>query len=252
MSHINKNNASHISELLFQEHTHTVCIFKVHWTMKLSSTKTLNLHMNIVKCSIKLVEKIYTFWNKIKVLCCFAYRFSHVFPAVGIQSKKVQKEFGRGLILCLHHGFAFSHWLETDMTSSNAAALHTQNDCCMTSKLRESYKEQTAPTDLSVHSKRDISPSEGHFSAKTIIAAILKGRSKLKCSKLATLKGPSEWRISRGTTDGHFGLPWSFGQNFCMLMAPLCGRDDNAEGHIKKQLFGPLHPSTLRSSHSEG
>ncbi len=25
-----------------------------------------------------------------------------------------------------------------------------------------------------------------------------------------------------------------------------------AEGHSKKQLFGPLHPSTLRSSHSGG
>ncbi len=35
MTHINKNNASHLSKLLFQEHTHTQCIFKVHWTMKL-------------------------------------------------------------------------------------------------------------------------------------------------------------------------------------------------------------------------
>ncbi len=37
------------------------------------------------------------------------------------------------------------------MTSSNAAALRTQNDCCMTSKHRESYREQTAPTDLYIH-----------------------------------------------------------------------------------------------------
>ncbi len=44
---------------------------------------------------------------------------------------------------------------------------------------------------LSVRSKRE-----------TIMAAILKGRSKPKCSKLATSKGPSEWRISKGTTDG--------------------------------------------------
>ncbi len=28
------------------------------------------------------------------------------------------------------------------------------------------------------------------------------------------------------------------------------GRDDDEEGHFKKQLFGPLHPLTLRSSHS--
>ncbi len=54
---INKNNASHLSTI-FQEHTHTQCIFKVPWTMKLSSTKTLNLHMNIiVKCSTKWAEK---------------------------------------------------------------------------------------------------------------------------------------------------------------------------------------------------
>ncbi len=63
-----------------------------------------------------------------------------------------------------------------------------------------------------VCSKRDISPSEGH----------LRGRSKPKCLKLATLKGPSEWRISKGTTDGHFGLPWSFAQNLCMMTAPSC------------------------------
>ncbi len=71
MSHIIKNNASHLSKLLFQEHTHTQCIFKVPWTMKLSSTKTMNLHMNIiVKCSTKWAEKN-TFWYKIKcyVIC---------------------------------------------------------------------------------------------------------------------------------------------------------------------------------------
>ncbi len=105
MNHINKNNASHLSELLFQEHTHTQCIFKVPWTMKLSSTKTLNLHMNIiVKCSTKWVEKN-NFWNKIKcyvTLHTVLVMFSHVFPAVckiqsvftlGIQNVKVQKEF---------------------------------------------------------------------------------------------------------------------------------------------------------------
>ncbi len=56
---LTKKNASHLSELLFQLHTHTQCIFKVPWTMKLSSTKTLNLYMNIiVKCSTKWAEKI--------------------------------------------------------------------------------------------------------------------------------------------------------------------------------------------------
>ncbi len=59
MSHINKNNESHLSKLLFQEHTHTQCIFKVPSTMTLYSTKTPNLHINIiVKCSKQLAEKI--------------------------------------------------------------------------------------------------------------------------------------------------------------------------------------------------
>ncbi len=74
-----------------------------------------------------------------------------------------------------------------------------------------------------VRSKQDISPSEGHFGVKTIMAAILKCRSKPKCSKLSTSKGPSEWRISKGTTDGHFGPPWSFAQMLCMITAPPCG-----------------------------
>ncbi len=55
----------------------------------------------------------------------------------------------------------------------------------------------------SVHSKRVTLPSEGHFGVKTIMAAILKCPSKPKCSKLTTSKGPSKWRISKGTTDGH-------------------------------------------------
>ncbi len=65
--------------------------------------------------------------------------FSHVFPAVGIQNVKVQKDFWK----------RFDPLPDvTYMTSSNAAALCTQNDRCMTSKHRESYREQTAPTDL--------------------------------------------------------------------------------------------------------
>ncbi len=46
--------------------------------------------------------------------------------------------------------------------------------------------------------------------------------SKPKYSKLAPSKDPSEWRISKGTTDWHFGLPWSFAQNLCMMTAPPC------------------------------
>ncbi len=34
--------------------------------------------------------------------------------------------------------------------------------------------------------------------------------------------------------------------------ASVWPRDDDAEGHFKKQLLGPLHPSTLQSSHSKG
>ncbi len=39
------------------------------------------------------------------------------------------------------------------------------------------------------------------------------------------LKGPSVWRIStgKGTTDGHFGLPWSFAQILSTMTAPPCG-----------------------------
>ncbi len=101
----------------------------------------------------------------------------------------------------------------------------------------------------SVHSKRVTLPSEGHFGVKTIMAAILKCPSKPKCSKLATSKGPSKWRISKGITDVHCGPPWSFALILCMMTAPSY---DDSEGHFKKQLFGPLQPSTLRSSHSRG
>lgn len=58
---------------------------------------------------------------------------------------------------------------------------------------------------VSVSSKQDISLSEGHFGVKTNMATILKGCSKLKCSKLATSKGPLELRILKVTTDGNFG-----------------------------------------------
>ncbi len=87
------------------------------------------------------------------MLCYFAYRFSHVCLVMfswqlGLKMWRCRKNSGRGLILCLRRGFAFSRRLEMYMTSSNAAALRTQNDGCMTSKHRKSYREQMAPTDL--------------------------------------------------------------------------------------------------------
>ncbi len=33
----------------------------------------------------------------------------------------------------------------------------------------------------------------------------------------------SEWRISKGTTDGHFRPPWSFALILSMMTAPPCG-----------------------------
>ncbi len=92
MSYINKNNASHLSKLLFQEHTHTPCIFKVPWTIKKYQNPELSHEYN--SQIFNKMSRKNTFWNKIK--CCYiAHRFSHVFPAVGIQNEnvKVQREF---------------------------------------------------------------------------------------------------------------------------------------------------------------
>ncbi len=53
---------------------------------------------------------------------------------------------------------------------------------------------------------------------------------------------------------GHFEIKdftWFFVQILSTMMAPLYGHGD-AEEHLKKQLFGALHPSTLRSSHFGG
>ncbi len=56
--------------------------------------------------------------------------------------------------------------------------------------------------------------------------------------------------ISKGATDGHFGLPWSFVLILSLMTAPPCGHGRMSQkGHFKKR-FGPLHPSTLWSSHS--
>ncbi len=56
-----------------------------------------------------------------------------------------------------------------------------------------------------MRSQQDASPSKGHLGVKTIMTTILKGHSKQKCWKLASSNGPSEWRISKDTTDGYFG-----------------------------------------------
>ncbi len=86
-----------------------------------------------------------------KLICYFLYCFSHVFQQcvqskvfsqLGFKTWRCRKNSGRGLILCICHGFAFSRWLETYMTSSNAAALPTQNNRCTTWKHCESYREQ--------------------------------------------------------------------------------------------------------------
>ncbi len=103
-----------------------------------------------------------------------------------------------------------------------------------------------------VHSKWDISPFEGHFGVKTIMAAILKA-FQTEVLKTSPLKGP-------------FRMKDFEGYNWWTLRAPmiLCAeslhddgasmsvRDDDAEGHFRKQLFGPLHLSNLRSSHYGG
>ncbi len=109
-----------------------------------------------------------------------------------------------------------------------------------------------------VHSKWDISPSEGHFGVKTIMAAILKGRSKPKYSKLAPSKDPSEWRISKGTTDGHFGLPWSFAQNLCMMTAPPCRygmmtqKGTSGNSCLVPYTFQPFEALTMEGNPFEG
>ncbi len=120
-----------------------------------------------------------------------------------------------------------------------------------TAQIQHCFNHCTSGTSLElscfdkVCSKRDISPSEGHFTVKTIMAAILKARSKPKCSKLATSKGRSEWRISKGTTDGHFGPPWSFAQILCMMTVPPCGHGMMTQkGSLRNSCLVPytLHP----------
>ncbi len=109
-----------------------------------------------------------------------------------------------------------------------------------------------------VRSKRDVSPFEGHFRVKTIMAAILNGRSKPKCSNLATLKGPSELRISKSTTDGHFGLPWSFVQILSTMTVPPCVHEMMTQKGISRNSClvpntrQPFELSLRRVSHLKG
>ncbi len=93
------------------------------------------------------------------------------------------------------------------------------------------------------HQAGFISPSEGHFGVKTIMPAILKGSFQTEVLKTGHFKGPFGMK-DFSTTDGHFGP--------MILCASMWARDDNAEGHFKKQLFGPQHPSSLLSCHSGG
>ncbi len=106
-----KKNTSHLSDLLFQEHTHTQCIFKVPWTMKLSSTKTVNSKREGAE---RILEEV---WSTASII-----------------------------VLLSHAG------LETYLMASNAVTLRTQNNCCMTSKHRESYREE--PTALHTFESR--------------------------------------------------------------------------------------------------
>lgn len=49
--------------------------------------------------------------------------------------------------------------------------------------------------------------------------------SESKCSKLATSKGLSEWRNSKGTIDGHFGSQQSFAQGYWLVTHPAFSSD---------------------------
>ncbi len=87
-----------------------------------------------------------------------------------------------------------------------------------------------------MHSKRHISISEGHFGVKTIMAAILKWRSKPMCS-ITHFKGPFGMKDFEGYDWWTLRAPWSFAPILCMMTAPPYY---DAEGHFKKHLFGPL------------
>ncbi len=76
------------------------------------------------------------------------------------------------------------------------AASHQGKIKCVSFTFQDVY-DTLAPL-----SRQAKSASEGHFEVRTIMAAILKGRSKPKCKKNAISKGSLQ--ILKGTTDGHF------------------------------------------------
>ncbi len=63
-------------------------------------------------------------------------------------------------------------------------------------------------------------------------------------------KGRSECRISKATTDVHFGPPWSFAQILSMMTAPPCGHGIMTQKGTSRNSC--LVPYTLQSSHSGG
>ncbi len=102
---------------------------------------------NIQTLAIKKTHTSYKYFLKYKKCYVTLHTALVMFSRqLGFKTWRCRKNSGRSLTLCLRHGFAFSHRLETYMTSSNAAALRMQTDHCMkSSKHHESYREQTAP-----------------------------------------------------------------------------------------------------------
>ncbi len=130
---------------------------------------------------------------------------------------------------CVQNSIPYYH---STLTVSALYSMHTKH----------SMQIFIQPPTYMLHSKRDISASEVRSGVRTIMAAIVKSCSKPKCSKLATSRGPSELRISKGTTNRlctHDSLHW-----FNSWLA----QQDDADLGSKEQLFGPLHPSFLWSS----
>lgn len=76
----------------------------------------------------------------------------------------------------------------------------------------------------------DIWQSKGHFGEKNNNCRHIEGSFQTNVLITGHFKG-AFWMNNLSPTDGHFELPW-----FLSLLA----RDD-AEGHIKKLLFGHLH-----------
>ncbi len=87
---------------------------------------------------------------------------------------------------------------------------------------------------------------------KTIMVTTLKGHSKPKFSNMATPKGPLNEGFRRVQLMDTSAPKILSADSLHDDGASVWARDDGAEGHFKKQLFGPLHPSTLRSSQSGG